>query len=762
MSQAMRERDADVLRAALLSGRSVLVCEPGIGTDRTEPTLGRLARQVGREADHAFVVPGSLPDLRKEFARSMKAASDAGCDVEVLMARHGVGAPNLARPRWETRPVIAYDARPAFDPARDAHPLVTVSDEDGGMGFLARLVETRTAEALRSGEALPLVLFRFDPRYWSLFKAMGYHGNQVSRFYLAGTIEDRGRFKPGPGLAEAWAEATRARCGLRLTHDAHVLRIDGPGRTAFAMRIGPPVGDEGRGLDPMAVHGTLLATVDDDGYVEVARRYEVHPVGACRLAERLEAAWRRVENSGQGGPIESYSRHHDPLEFLLEHPFRAAPGLTALRRQLLDRIAGTGASLPALRVAAGHPKGRLIHLWIREAAAAQERRAARADFVATYPALAELGLDPGVSAAVDAGLSPIPALERATGAPAWLLRRLGGMPRLPGRNPNVSADESHRGLLYLEGLGHGLVPRHGDEAAWKTMRDLLDELESLCGYTGMSDARILAGFTLALPGQGLEGRLGWLMAKDEADRAGVNDFLLSLDAWIGGLFGADTAGAVSAERAVAGGFSPAGLFEASALWHRHPLLSGTAHGADVDATWPVPFAPVDLGDGWRAHVIDGTRGLVAEGMQGPDADGIEGLRHCVATYAGACAEGRSLVLSLRRREGDREVRDSTVELTPVKDGTWRLGHAAYGLIQHCGPGNARPSTQASRRLETLRRRLGDGRIPIDGKALERREVEWESEADARDLWPHWRLVLPRSLRLGDVDAFLARVRAGAR
>lgn len=117
----------------------------------------------------------------------------------------------------------------------------------------------------------------------------------------------------------------------------------------------------------------------------------------------------------------------------------------------------------------------------------------------------------------------------------------------------------------------------------------------------------------------------------------------------------DVSDFVYAHTAVLKGASWRSLCRRSDAWHRALLITVDP---DKDVRWPAllpvyrtgPFLAVELDCGF----------LLAE-------DGLE-QRHCIGTYANACASGATRVFSLRR-DGRRT---ATIELQRGHDGAWRM------------------------------------------------------------------------------------------
>lgn len=158
--------------------------------------------------------------------------------------------------------------------------------------------------------------------------------------------------------------------------------------------------------------------------------------------------------------------------------------------------------------------------------------------------------------------------------------------------------------------------------------------------------------------------------------------------------------------------NPVRLHAAAAAWHARPLLSNDHGSMPPDAAWPVPFDAIHL-PGEKAVAIASMVDLVAEGGRGPDRDGIPGLSHCVASFGERCAQGRSLIVSLR--EAGTGLRLSTLELVPSPGGGWRIGGRPYRTGQHSGLRNADPPEAAVGMCEALRSILADG-FPVVSSA----------------------------------------------
>lgn len=145
------------------------------------------------------------------------------------------------------------------------------------------------------------------------------------------------------------------------------------------------------------------------------------------------------------------------------------------------------------------------------------------------------------------------------------------------------------------------------------------------------------------------------------------------------------------------------IAELAATWSSrlHAIATVEARLSD-HATWKVPFDILTLdlpGGPIEIKALASAQELLDEGVKGRDSDGVEGMDHCVPSYMGECAEGRSLVVSVRRRDAEGRVeRLSTAQLRAEiqRDGSRRLE-----VAQHYARGNSPPSLVARQALASL-------------------------------------------------------------
>jgi hypothetical protein len=746
---------APYLRKAILTGRSVLACSSREGAGGGFTLLERLVAQIGRPDAHAAVWTGPLRNLRDVSPGQWRALPPDPVRHAEAMAGHGLserfGRLGGYANRGPGEACVSVDPRPAFDPEGGAEglPFVTVDDEASGLPYFAWVAAARIGVASRTGGRAPLLVSPTCGDALDLFRELGMRVRVADDAILALADGETADFEDMAGTeSEWWRLAQRTLPTVEQDDATGLCTVRDGTRTVFA--IAAPKDARRRGETvPVARIAVLDGTGLLDGYTVVAPdRY-----GSLDLPEVMEIARkcaRKDPMSLRGGNYERVTQTAKPVAWAFGPASVDADGVMdaapqVMRETILAALPGGAGALPLLRAIEDRGVGRAIHAWIVQEGGHPERRA---DFVRTWPALSVLGMRRDVRDLVDAGASPVEALADAMGTQPWLVRRLVGVSDLPGAREDTDVRVWGWMIRFLEGLGHGLVPDAANVDGWADLRWLVSQFQHFGSRCGFLEHRAAGEFAQRLPGNGLKGRLDWLAGQGGATLQGVGDMLFAMRGWAGQVNGGRTDGFWRVTEA----YAPAEMMEASERWHRHPLLSKRAHGVSADATWPVPFGPVDLGEGWQAVAIAGARDLAAEGSSGPDTDGMAGLDHCVATYAGACAEGRSLIVSLRLTDAGTTRRVSTAELAPSPSGDWTVGTARYGLVQHSGLRNARPAEEASRRLGALRARLGTGLVSIDGDALRPRKVAVLGNATAEELLPHWRTVMPRRIAGLDLQA----------
>ena len=230
---------------------------------------------------------------------------------------------------------------------------------------------------------------------------------------------------------------------------------------------------------------------------------------------------------------------------------------------------------------------------------------------------------------------------------------------------------------------------------------------------------------------------------------------------------ADAATINKAARALLlGGRSLPRILEESALWHSRlhemqSLIVSTSMGA-VAWSWK-PCLPDWSDEDYDFVVLKSEAELADEGRKGRNQDGSLGLDHCAVTYGRACMEGRSRIVSLRRRlPGGGFERLSTAQVD--------LKHLT--VVQHRSAGNLKPAPVCHTAILKYVYALGET-LPVDlaGAAFtpddEQKERlahtgydyafpgAFEASADA------WSPFLPRPVRGWDIGAFAAFARSEA-
>jgi hypothetical protein len=401
-----------------------------------------------------------------------------------------------------------------------------------------------------------------------------------------------------------------------------------------------------------------------------------------------------------------------------------------------------------------------------------ERR--RLQFTRTFPALARLGPERDMTAAIDRGDEAVPVLAGRLGLREGVVRRLVGLSRIPAeghclhpapydlpfQTPPASAEDIGP---FLGGFSPDSLPGRGDAAEWAAFSNVWTRLERLSSHLTLNGApsvpsRILRELAVTLPGRTWEARSRSVQdLGPQGDTGACADTLRSFHGWIRHVWFA--AGMEDAVRILADGRSLVGLAEASRAWHANPSLSGGPGWIDPGLSWPAAFAPVRAGDGCEVRVLSSIGAILAEGQPGPDAEGVDGLSHCVGSYAVPAYAGECLLLSVRRI--DPPARLSTAELRPHPDGAIRIGPMGHDLRQHQGLGNAEPPEEAEAALRSVLEGLSSGSIAVDPKAFERRDRSGlrKGRRDAQAEHSLWRTVLPRRLGRLDLADFLEALHA---
>jgi hypothetical protein len=194
-----------------------------------------------------------------------------------------------------------------------------------------------------------------------------------------------------------------------------------------------------------------------------------------------------------------------------------------------------------------------------------------------------------------------------------------------------------------------------------------------------------------------------------------------------------------------------GFLNRSRIWHerRHEINTKVAGrgGAVDDGMW-LAGLPDSVANGLSIRVLRTRNELEDEGRNGVNDDGSRGLNHCVGDYWTRCAEGRSRIVSVRRRNQDgTEERLSTAEIE-----VYGAGNEKYALEQHRGIGNSAPEAACERAVAEYLEALRKNPSQVDVEALEplvigprcgydpKEPGTWERARDA------WKDFLPRPMR----------------
>ena len=187
----------------------------------------------------------------------------------------------------------------------------------------------------------------------------------------------------------------------------------------------------------------------------------------------------------------------------------------------------------------------------------------------------------------------------------------------------------------------------------------------------------------------------------------------------------------------------------------HAALPGLPSPNTGGAPWPALFAPYER-DGIRIACLTSQDALTAEGGAGADGEGVAGLDHCVGGYAGSCREGRCHVASVRSVGPDgREKRLATAEIVPAETG--------FAIRQLRGRRNASTSPKVTMAVAALITDLNAGAHPHDLQAARLRPLPTAPVATVEPelltaVLAAWRPLLPRALRVRDVEGLRERVR----
>ncbi len=359
----------------------------------------------------------------------------------------------------------------------------------------------------------------------------------------------------------------------------------------------------------------------------------------------------------------------------------------------------------------------------------------RRQFAKAMPGMSGLLLDHDVARAVDEGGEAIPLVARILWTKPAIVRRCVGRRDIPEpASARSDRDELRHSMRWLGLFGHDAVPR--DDAGWEAFVRCSDLAFGIFSSSTAPEGGVLAlaaRLLTAMPG-GWERRAGELAgyarneAMDMGDLVrGYQDLLCAIDPRIPhGMGRGGSYDRVGLPLMADHGSLPR-LLDASRRWHDDPVLAHSDGGVDVDAAWAVPFERFDLGDGWSATCLGSYADLADEGARGPDRNGLPGLAHCVAGYAPACQHGRSLIVSLRRDDGEGERRMATAELVRWKpSGRGKAEWFAFGkdrlrLRQLRGLANKSPPTGSREALSRLGSALEAGRVALGSDALTQRD-----------------------------------------
>lgn len=213
-------------------------------------------------------------------------------------------------------------------------------------------------------------------------------------------------------------------------------------------------------------------------------------------------------------------------------------------------------------------------------------------------------------------------------------------------------------------------------------------------------------------------------------------------------------------RLLLSGKSLPAVAEASGRWHAAQAAMDADICEERDATWPVPFDRIDLGDGLALTAIRDSATLSAEGRD---------LQHCVGGYLRSCVQNDSVIASMTRLalDGTRR-RSSTVELS-----AWSPGRPWQPEIrQHRGLKNRQADPDESAALAGFVRRLQDdpyvgagiGQLNPGRLDLEPYGYDWTDPEALGRAFRQWSRFLPADVVARGTLGFLdhaARLAPGA-
>ena len=471
--------------------------------------------------------------------------------------------------------------------------------------------------------------------------------------------------------------------GLTDLRAAAVLRADrrrpAGGQARWAIRVA----DMRAGADVLAdlartVSAPFLATVEGHA-LSFARADLSHPAPTTVLARMADATWREID--GGGGIAPALARHPEHADLLV-----AAAGCPGPRRTDIREAAACGAAVRPVsrRVTESYLRSD-VGSTIGDTMFSADAEPLRPDVPWAAPAgsdplggwgsvtshataaLGFLGLlppewCPSCSVEWDAFARLAPHLmrvaavahRRGTHAPPW-----GGLLNVGGRW------KAYEARLRTAGGTHGVIV------------SLIDDLRDV--EAAYADHVVIPALEVTRPpGRGLD---------VETETATLHARLL-------------------AARALWSGRSLPRMLEASRDWHAAQGRMATEvervdGGLAKASSWDPGFPDMAFGE-VEVRCLRTAAELRHEGGRGPDPDGAAGLGHCVGSYVGRCASGRSRILSLRRKGAPLTERLSTaeVELRSRK------------VIQHRGAGNGDPSPECVAALAAYMVALASGEARV--------------------------------------------------
>jgi hypothetical protein len=639
------------------------------------------------------------------------------------------------------------DIRPGLDPAAVAsggHLVLLNTECDLRLRYYRWLALTCIATADREGRPSPILMGVVDS-VADVSKRVGWDLHSLAGYALAhppgdGCVSDpasREAAAPGPSPScVAWARriADASRPVVE-SEDAGVWTARDGGRSVHAFRTGP---EFKRDRSLMDHHAILVVAVSAEGVMTGARIQSPDPIPDADIRAVLrDAIQAGIEGSLRGKAMTYKSA---PVRDLVSGFTRGIMPLAAAVRLRAMLIAEHGEEWGWVQDAATDSRNDFfIQTW---GLSGPDPRV-RAQFLRSMPAFADLAMDAEVSRLVDARLSPMRRLSELTGMRGAVLRRYGSRAMRFGELGLVH--QWRQTGAVVQALGLGTLP-HADGLGsyqWFALIDCMRGVTSFAGLAHPLEPALVAGLMRSLPGRTWAERYGWLTGSGKDEVADASDMLKSLRGWLADISGVRImSGHPVTQRLLAGYGSMGKVVAASRRWHGMPLLHMRGRRIPDHVTWPVPFGAVDLGEGWSAVALDSPRALSLEGAH-EDAidppDGMPGLGHCVGTYADRCYTGGSLVVSLRRNDGTRTRRASTLELKPRKNGRWPIAGQPFEAVQHRGLRNRPPGPEAEAAAERLRLLLAEDGVKVDAAALGRRmlpkaddEALADPEADA--LW----------------------------